>query len=130
MQDFRNLQVWRRAQELTVSIHSATERLPSSAAGGTRGQLRRASASIAANIAEGSASNSRLQFARYLQLSIASTSELESHFDLAQRLKLIHQTKLSTLMSDTIILRRMLIALRRKVLEGETQSGATEVTPD
>jgi four helix bundle protein len=53
MKDFRNLRVWEKAHRLTLDIYNATGRFPREERYGLTAQMRRCSASIAANLAEG-----------------------------------------------------------------------------
>ena len=53
MQDFRKLRVWQDAQVLTVDIYKMTACFPRDERFGLTSQLRRASVSVGANIAEG-----------------------------------------------------------------------------
>lgn len=117
MQDFTKLIVWQRAQAFAVEVNRATARMSERQSAGLRSQLRRAASSIAANIAEGASTVGPNQFARYLQISIASASEVESHLDLAARLQFIPPFRLASLLMEVQSLRRMLIVLRRRVLE-------------
>ena len=64
MQDFSQLIVWQRAQALTVAVYRATNGFATSDAVGFRSQLRRSTASIGANIAEGAGQAGPTQFAR------------------------------------------------------------------
>ena len=121
MQDFTKLIVWQRAQGLAVDVNRVTERMSERRSAGLRSQLRRASASIAANIAEGASTSGAAHFARYLQIAIASSSEVESHLDLAARLQSIPPHRLTPLVAEVQALRRMLIVLRRRVLEGTSK---------
>jgi four helix bundle protein len=118
MQNFRNLLVWQRAQDLAARVYGATQRLAGADARGPRSQLRRSASSIAANIAEGAVSTSPRQFARYLEMAIGSASETESHLDFMERIGRLHPSEARPLMSEAVQTRRMLIALRRRVLEG------------
>ncbi len=118
MQDFTKLIVWQRAQGFAVEVQRVTERMSERRSAGLRSQLRRASGSVAANIAEGASTAGPIQFARYLQIAIGSASEVESHLDLAARLQSIPQHRLTPLVAEVQALRRMLIVLRRRVLEG------------
>ena len=129
MQDFSQLIVWQRAQALTVAVYRATNGFATSDAVGFRSQLRRSTASIGANIAEGAGQAGPTQFARFLQMAIASTSEVESHLDLAQRLGLFKPSLVSHLKSETQSLRRMLTVLRRRVQEGREDKSAAEEAP-
>ncbi len=53
MRDFREIKVWEKAHLLTLEIYKATASFPTEERYGLTSQLRRSSASIAANIAEG-----------------------------------------------------------------------------
>jgi len=53
MRDFRELQVWKKSHELTLSMYKATEQFPMNERFGLTSQIRRCAASIPANIAEG-----------------------------------------------------------------------------
>jgi four helix bundle protein len=66
MQDFKGLKVWEEAHVLTVDVYRATAGFPRSEAFGLTSQLRRSSASIPANIAEGCGRRSRNEFAQSL----------------------------------------------------------------
>lgn len=83
-----------------------------------RSQVTRSAASIAANIAEGANSGGPRDFARYLQMAIGSASETESHLDLAVRLALVPAAVVMPLIDEAVAIRKMLIVLRRRVLEG------------
>ena len=84
-----------------------------------RSQLTRSTASIAANIAEGANSAGPRDFARYLQMAIGSSSETESHLDLAFRLALVPAGVVMPLIDEVVVIRKMLIVLRRRVLEAD-----------
>lgn len=125
MQDFRKLRVWRAAQDLAVAVHGMTQSLHGTDAAGLRSQVRRSALSIAANVAEGAVSGSPRQFARFLQMAIASTSETESHLDFGIRVSLLPEAEAGKLMQDTVVLRRQLISLRKRVLEAANQKPGT-----
>lgn len=116
MQDFRKLEVWQEAQALAVAVHGATARLRGADTGILRTQLRRASQSIGAIIAEGADSDSQRRFAHYLQMAIGSASEVESHLDFAQRQELMARSEIAALNEAVVRLRRRTIALRKRVL--------------
>ena len=115
MQPFHDLKVWHRAQEMAVAVHELTESFQAARAPGLRGQLRRASASIAATIAEGAAYDSDRQFARFLQMAVGSSAEVRSHLDLARRLHLITVSQLAPLDRELQDITHMLIALLKRV---------------
>ena len=86
MRDFRELKVWEKAHRLTLDVYRATREFPREELYGLTSQIRRASGSIGANIAEGAGKNSRAEFARFLQIALGSASELEYHLQLAHDL--------------------------------------------
>jgi four helix bundle protein len=86
MRDFRELKVWEKAHRLTLDVYRVTTVFPREELYGLTSQIRRASASIGANIAEGAGKNSRPDFARFLQMALGSASELEYHILLSRDL--------------------------------------------
>jgi four helix bundle protein len=78
-----------------------------------RNQLIRAAESIPTNIVEGSVQQSRKQFARFAQIAIASSSELEYHLITARDRGLIRKGTSVTLIDQTIEVRKMLYGLVR-----------------
>jgi four helix bundle protein len=89
MKDFRTLTVWRRSHELTVSICTLTKSFPKEELFGLTSQMRRASSSVAANIAEGCGRNSNADFQRFLQIAFGSLNEVDYHLRLSRDLNLI-----------------------------------------
>ncbi len=86
IQDFKNLRVWQLSRELAVAAYHASSSFPKAERYGLASQLRRAATSIAANIAEGANRGSDRDFARFLRMAVASTSELESPLSIAHGL--------------------------------------------
>lgn len=117
MQDFRKLIVWDKAQELTLRIYKATERFPTSEKFGLMAQMRSASSSMGANIAEGCGRGSNKEFLRYLHIAIGSTFEIENHILLPGRLKYFDNVEAASMVEDVIEIKRMLSSLMRKVKE-------------
>ena len=78
-------------------------------------QMRRASASIGANIAEGSCRRGDTDFARFLQIATGSASELEYHLLLARDLKLLPTLDYERLAGNTVEVKRMLASLMQRL---------------
>jgi four helix bundle protein len=78
--------------------------------------MANAAESIAFNIVEGCGSTSSKEFARFLDISIKSTCELEYQLQLATDSGLLSRRVWSPLSAETVEIRRMLCGLRRKVL--------------
>jgi four helix bundle protein len=122
LKDFRDLRVWVSAHELTLKIYSATANFPKEELYGLTSQIRRCSASIAANIAEGCGRRGNGEFHRFLQIAAGSASELDYHLLLANDLKFLKQDLYQELYKTLLELRRMLTALITKV-EAERTRG-------
>ncbi len=69
-QDFHDLTVWQRAIELTVCIYRLTQRFPKEETYGLISQLRRASVSVASNIAEGRGRLNPGEFRQFLGMAL------------------------------------------------------------
>jgi four helix bundle protein len=108
VQDFKNLKVWEKSHQLTLTVYRATRDFPKEELYGLTSQIRRACASIAANIAEGCGRGGRVELARYLRMAMGSASELEYHLLLANDLTLLPHSDYQRLNSGVIELKRML----------------------
>jgi len=115
VKDFRDLKVWEKAYRLTLDVYKATISFPREALYGLTTQMRRCSASIAANLAEGCGKRGNNEFQRYLQIASGSASELDYHLLLSQDLKFLAPAEYNTLIKDLGELRKMLTSLIVKV---------------
>jgi len=118
MKDFRKLNIWRKAHELAIEVYRATAPFPRDEIYGLTSQIRRASVSIPANIAEGCGRRGDAEFGRFLQIAMGSASELEYHCLLARELGFLKERD-STAINDHIgEVKRMITVLIQKVSEG------------
>jgi four helix bundle protein len=115
VQDFRNLKVWEKAHALTLDVYKSSKTFPREETYGLTNQMRRASASIGANIAEGACRGGDLDFARFLQIATGSASELEYHLLLAHDLEILKILDFDRLSSKTTEVKRMLASLMKKL---------------
>jgi four helix bundle protein len=111
MKDFRDLKVWEKAHRLTLNIYLATSNFPKEELYGLTSQIRRCSASIAANIAEGCGRRGNGEFHRFPQIAAGSASELDYHLLLANDLKFLKQPHYDELSKQLLEIRRMLTGL-------------------
>jgi four helix bundle protein len=86
MRNYKDLQVWEKADRLTLAIYRDTHDFSKEERFGLTSQIRRSSASIAANLAEGCGRRSDGEMARYIQISMGSGAELSYHLLLARDL--------------------------------------------
>ena len=115
MYPYQKLSVWQRAHALAAALYErgALDEGPRYQA--LVSQIRRAAASIAANIAEGAASGSQASFARYLAISIGSAHELESHLKLSADIGCTATSKRKKFEEEIESIKKMLTAFRRSV---------------
>ena len=128
MQSFRRLRVWERAHRFALEVRRATQSFPRSGYAELKSQLISAAESIATNIVEGAAASSRKEFARFLDISIKSTAEVEYHLQLALDNGILLPSKWKELSDEVVEIRRMLCGLRKAVLKAERDTGKTKAT--
>jgi four helix bundle protein len=85
-QDFHDLTVWQRAIDLTVCVYRLTQGFPKEEMYGLISQLRRASVSVASNIAEGRGRLNPGEFRQFLGVALGSTFEVQTQLIVARRL--------------------------------------------
>src|SRR5580698_7228452 len=122
MKSFRDLMVWEKAHALALASYRGTAEFPKQEIYGLTSQIRRCSASIAANIAEGCGKRSNAEFQRFLHIAAGSASELEYHFLLAKDLGYLNETDYPLLSANVVEVKRMLASLARKVEEDRLAS--------
>lgn len=115
MQDFKNLDTWKKAHSLALSIYQTTQTFPRDEAYGLTSQLRRACVSIPANIAEGCGKQGGTELKHYLQIAQGSASELDYHILLAHDLNYIDDSEYAVLSDRISEVRRMLTSFIRKL---------------
>ncbi|HVF28725.1 MAG TPA: four helix bundle protein [Pyrinomonadaceae bacterium] len=82
----RNLIAWQKAMDLVVTVYSVGKTFPKEELFALTNQMRRAAASVPANIAEGQGRRSKGEFRQFLGNARGSLLELDTHMDLAFRL--------------------------------------------
>jgi four helix bundle protein len=115
VQDFHRLAVWQKAHDLTLRLYTTTMSFPRDETFGLVSQLRRAAASVPANIAEGCGRGSRAELARFLGIAAGSASELEYHLLLARDLKYLTESEYESADAETREIKRMLYGLIRRI---------------
>jgi four helix bundle protein len=115
MRDFKKQKVWQKSHQLTLEIYQATSNFPREDLYGLTSQIRRSSASIPANIAEGCGRDSEADFSRFLHIAMGSATELEYHLLLAQDLGILNVCDYENLSRETIEVKRMLTSFIKKL---------------
>ena len=96
-QDYRDLVVWQKAIALTVCVYKLTRSLPKDEHYGLSSQMRRASVSIASNIAEGRGRLNSAEFRQFLGFAQGSTYELQTQL-VAKSLQFVKSEELAQAM--------------------------------
>ena len=121
MQNFRDLKVWRKAHDVTLSVYKVTESFPASERYGVTSQMRRAATSVPSNIAEGCGRGSNADLGRFLHIAFGSASELEYFLLLARDLEFLDGVAHDTLDTDIQEIKRMLASLIARVTKPTTE---------
>ena len=124
MKNFRDLQVWGKAHVLTLDVYRLTARFPREELFGLTSQMRKCSASIAANIAEGCGRRGNAEFHRFLQIAAGSASELEYHILMARDLGYLEAVNYETMNFQVGEIKKMLSSLIRKVNSERSRPGS------
>lgn len=115
MSSYRDLQVWRKAMGLVVMVYRHTQAYPSDERFGLTSQTRRAATSIPANIAEGQARKSNPSFRNFLRIALGSAAELETHLEIARRLRYSEEDDAQALLRSADEVGRMLQGLLKSL---------------
>ena len=114
MRPFQDLIVWQKAHDLTLRIYGITASFPSHEIYGLTSQMRRSSASVPTNIAEGSVFDDGLQFQRFLGIALGSATELEYQLILATDLGYLALDNQKALDATLTEEKKMLVTLPKR----------------
>src|SRR5688572_11872519 len=98
VRSYRELKVWQTAFSLAKECYFATKGFPKEELFGMASQIRRAAASIPANIAEGQGRQHRKEFLNHLSIARGSLKELETHLLLSAEVGLLAPSDLRALL--------------------------------
>jgi four helix bundle protein len=115
--NFEKLEVWNIAIRLSVNIYRLTNDFPREEKFGIISQLRRASSSISANIAEGTSRISVKDKARFIQISYGSAIEVLNFLILSQELGFMKSEDLVTFRKEISELTNKLNAFHKSILK-------------
>lgn len=109
--NYNDLQVWQESMLLVTAVYKLSSLFPNDERYGLTDQMRRAAVSIPSNIAEGHARNSKLDFARFLRISLGSCTELETQIIIAKNLEYVTEEKIELILNQSLVIRKMLAKL-------------------
>ncbi len=91
MRQYRNIQAWKLSHKLVLMVYQSTRGFPVEERYGLTSQLRRAAASVPANIAEGCGRNSQGDLLRFLDIALGSLKETEYFLFLSKELAYLRE---------------------------------------
>ncbi len=112
---FKNLVVWQRSVELSLAIYKLTGSFPPSEKFGLTNQLRRASVSVASNIAEGYGKSTRGEYVLFLGHARGSNCELQTQLIIAAGLRMGTESELKQAECLAQEVSRMLVVLMKRL---------------
>jgi four helix bundle protein len=86
MHNFRELKVWGKAMIIVEKTYEISKALPTNEKFTFISQINRCALSIPSNIPEGAGRNSDKDFARFLNISVGSSYELETQLILIEKI--------------------------------------------
>ncbi|HET9840163.1 MAG TPA: four helix bundle protein [Candidatus Angelobacter sp.] len=117
MRNYRELQVWSKAHNLTLELYRVSRTFPREEIYGLTSQLRRAAVSIGANLAEGCGRRTSSELARFVRIAMGSASELDYHILLCRDLDFMSNDDFTSSTAKLTEIRKMLTSFLSSVEE-------------
>lgn len=115
MRDYTKIIAWQKSDDLTVAIYAATKSFPKDEVYALTSQIRRASYSVPANIAEGAARDTQKDYLHFLYIARGSLTETRYFIHLSGRLGYLHADQIHVLQEQADECLRVLAGLIRSV---------------
>ncbi|MDA3953161.1 MAG: four helix bundle protein [Bacteroidales bacterium] len=115
MHNFKELIVWQKARKLVKEVYVVVKNFPEDEKYGIISQIKRASISIPANIAEGAGRNTNKDFGRFLDIATGSSFELETLIILSLDLDFLKESDYSDLIKDIEEIQKMIYSLKTRI---------------
>jgi four helix bundle protein len=116
MHNLKELKIWNKAMDLSIEVYKATADFPADERFGLVSQSRRAAVSIPSNIAEGAGRNSPKEFTNFLGIANGSSYELQTQLVISNRLNLLNDEKLDSLLKQIDELQKMNYSFQNTLL--------------
>jgi four helix bundle protein len=115
IESYKDLEVWKKGVRFSIVIYKLTSSFPASEQYGITNQLRRASASFPANIAEGYGRDSTKNYIQFLRTARGSLNETETFLYIAFGLNYLDKEKLDGIIEKSTELSKMINSLIKKL---------------
>jgi four helix bundle protein len=115
----KRLEAWEKSIDITTRVYQLTEKLPETEKFGLVSQMRRASVSVASNIAEGAARNTKKEFIQFLHNSQGSLSELDTQVLICKRLGYFCEAEVSGIVNEMETENKLISGLIKALKRGD-----------
>lgn len=115
MNNHKDLEVWKKSVVLARDVYEVTKGFPRDELFGLTSQMKRASVSIASNLAEGAARKGQQEFLQFLYIAIGSASELDTQIEIAKVIAIGDAVALNKLQQSTDTVKAMLYGLTKSI---------------
>jgi four helix bundle protein len=119
VRSYRDLSVWQKAMDMVETCYRVTESFPGHQQFGLTSQVQRAAVSVPANIAEGHGRQTTGDYLRHLAMARGSLTELETHVQIAARLRYLDAEAAERLLAATSEIGKMLNGLITSLRKGK-----------
>ena len=126
---YRKLKVWNKGYRLTLKVYRLTRAFPTEEKYGLTSQMRRASTSIVANLAEGYGKGRLGDYIRFVSIAMGSCNELEVYLRLSNDLEYLEGENYEEIQSAHAEVGRMLTNLRKGLERKKAESAPKALVP-
>ncbi|WP_445159209.1 four helix bundle protein [Mesohalobacter salilacus] len=116
LRDFRKYDIWIDAMQLVQDVYDLVDGFPANEKFVLSSQITRSAISIPSNIAEGASRVSEKDFARFLEIALGSSFELETQLRIASKRNYFDSSEFESLFKKIVSLQRRIYALRKNIL--------------
>jgi four helix bundle protein len=120
---FEELEVWKKARELTRKIYACTRGRDFAKDFALKDQIRRAAVSVMSNIAEGSERGGNVEFVQFLAIAKGSIAEVRSQLYIAVDQTYISQSAFKELSNSADEISRMILGLIKYLKQSGMRGG-------
>ena len=115
MRNFKELRIWQKGIDIAVKTFQLADTFPKEDKYGICQQITRSGVSIPSNIAEGSSRRNEKDYARFIEIALGSSFELETQLIISENLSKGDQTLLKNLKEDVTDQQKMLPGFQQKL---------------
>ena len=112
----KKLEVWKKAVDITTIVYKITDKFPKAEIYGLTSQIQRAAVSIASNVAEGAARQTKKEFIQFLHCAQGSLSELDTQLIIANKLGYMTDDEFKIIEQELDLEDKMLTGLIKSIM--------------